>query len=148
MRIDPAVIDSYFANKLKRGAVLRFLMQCDDPQRDERYKFGIYLNVDPYEPDAFLALTTSKTEKYDSGRFENDIVRLPEGVYPCFDRPTIVVLREIRIEPVSLLKEQVGQQCMTFEIHFDEAAMTEIDAKIRNSRLIEGRMKRRIVVNP
>src|SRR5487761_1321149 len=115
MKVDRGLIDGDFAKHFKRGSILRFYMKCDDPRRQYRYKFGIVLNKNPTEPEALLAITTTNLARYGSGYFENDILRVTPGTYGCFDEPTIIVLREIRIEPTASLKTLYGQQQLRFE---------------------------------
>ena len=137
--------DLYFQQHYKRGAILRFNMDCDDPGRDKRYKFGVVLNKDTAEDEALLALATTKLERFQGGRFEDDILRIEPGVYPCFDRPTVLSLREIRPEPVANLKALCTSGQLTFhgEITRDDLAL--IEQKVIHSRLIEGRHKKRIL---
>jgi hypothetical protein len=143
------LIDLYFEQHYKRGSVLRFYMECDDPNVDFKYKFGILLNLNTAEPEAFLAITTSNLKAYASGFLENDIVRVPGGKYRCFPKQeTIINLREIRIEAVSRLRTLCEQKQMTFEGALDASDMIEVDAKLVASRLIERQLKKRIVPLP
>ncbi len=77
------LIDLYFRQHYKRGAILRFYMECDDPEVDFKYKFGILLNLNTTESDALLGITTSNLKPFASGFLENDIVRISGGKYPC-----------------------------------------------------------------
>ena len=104
------LIDLYFRQHYKRGAILRFYMECDDPEVDFKYKFGILLNLNTTESDALLGITTSNLKPFASGFLENDIVRISGGKYPCFPRDTIINLREVRIEPVTKLRSLCEQK--------------------------------------
>jgi len=138
------LIDLYFRQHYKRGAILRFYMECDDPEVDFKYKFGILLNLNTIESDALLGITTSNLKPFASGFLENDIVRISGGKYPCFPRDTIINLREVRIEPVTKLRSLCEQKQMTFEGALDASDMIEVDAKLAASRLIERHLKKRI----
>jgi hypothetical protein len=145
-KVGGELIDLYFQQHYKRGAILRFYMECDDPEVDFKYKFGILLNLDVTEPDALLAITTSNLKPFASGFLENDIVRIPGGQYPCFSKKeTIINLREIRTEPVTKLRTLCQQKQMTFEGDLDPSDMIEVDVKLGASRLIEKYLKKRIV---
>lgn len=80
MRKPPELVERYFRQHYKRGAILRFYMTADDPKRPYRYKFGIVLNKDTSEEETLLAITTSKTGVFAHGRWEDDILRVPRGV--------------------------------------------------------------------
>jgi len=140
-----ALGDVYFQQQYKRGVILRFNMDCDDPNRETRYKFGVVLNKNASEEEALLAITTSNQAPFASGYLESDIVRVNAGDYPCFDKPTILSLREIRPEPVAHLKELCKSGQLTFHGELTEAHLTEVLRKVGNSRLIEGKYKKRIV---
>jgi len=145
-KVGGELIDLYFQQRYKRGAILRFYMECDDPEVDFKYKFGILLNLDVTEPDALLAITTSNLKPFASGFLENDIVRIPGGRYPWFPKKeTIINLREIRTEPVTKLRTLCQQKQMTFEGDLDPSDMIEVDVKLGTSRLIEKHLKKRIV---
>jgi hypothetical protein len=144
-KIDRAPIDLVFKEKYCKGAILRFYMKCDDPNRPFRYKFGIVLNKQSSEAEALLAITTTNAARYSSGYFENDIVRISVGSYACFDEPTVVSLREIRTEPVEDLKNLYSNRQLSFEGNLDAADLTEVETKIQASVLIETRTKSRII---
>lgn len=145
-KLGAGLIDLYFTQHYKRASILRFYMECDDPNVDFKYKFGVLLNLDTTEPEALLAITTSNLKPFASGFLENDIVRIPSGKYSCFPKQeTIINLREIRIEAVSKLRTLCEQKQMTFEGVLDASDMTDVDAKLGASRLIERHLKKRIV---
>jgi hypothetical protein len=145
MRADRSFVDRYFEERYRRGAIIRFCMQCDDPEREQRNKFGIVLNKDISEPDALLALTTSNVQAYASGVFDNDIMRLTVGAYPCFPKETIIVLRQVRIEPVELLKALCMAGQMTFEGGLNDEHREKMDGILAASIVIERGVKKRIV---
>ena len=146
VKIDRAAIDLVFQQKYRKGAILRFYMKGDDPDRPYRYKFGIVLNKQCDEGEALLAITTSNTDRYKSGYFEDDIVRVPASSYACFDAPTTVInLREIRSESLDQLKALYSNQQLSFEGNLDEPDITEIETKIEASVLIEVQTKKRIL---
>ena len=140
-----AVVDLLFQGKYKRGAIIRFYMECDDPKRDFRYKFGVVLNKDTSEDESLLAITTTNLKPYASGHFENDILRIDPGAYACFDQPTILSLREIRPENVADLKALGQEGQLTFEGDMTADDLALIEQKIIHSRLIEGKYKKRIL---
>ncbi len=135
----------YFNQRYKPGSILKFNMECDDPNRDTRYKFGIVLNKNTEEDEALLAITTTNHKFFDTGRFEDDILRIGVGEYPCFDKPTIISLREIRSEPVARLKTLCISKQLTFHGELTEVDLTVIKEKIIHSKVIEGKYKKRIV---
>jgi hypothetical protein len=137
--------DLHFSRHYKRGAILRFNMECDDPERDMRHKFGVVLNNNISEAEALLAITTSKLATFQSGHFENDILRIEPGLYACFDQPTVLNLRIIRPEPVANLRTLCGLRQLTFhgEMSADDLAL--IEQIVIRSRLIEGIYKKRIL---
>lgn len=139
------LVDTYFASHYRRGCVLRFNMKCDDPDRVQRFKFGIVLNKDWSEPEVLLAITTTKIEWFSSGHFDRDIVRLHPGIYPWVTSETVVDLRSIRSELVDDLKTLCERQDMSFEQELGEPTIAELDEKLRASRLIELRIKKRII---
>jgi hypothetical protein len=139
------LVDSYFADHYRRGAVIRYKMKCDDPTRAQRYKFGIVLNNDTSEPEALLAITTTKIGWFSSGQFENDIVRLRDGTYSWVTAETIIDLRSLRPETLEDLKLLNVRQEMTFEQELESATMAEVDRKLCASRLIELRTKKRVI---
>jgi hypothetical protein len=145
MSIAGALGDLYFTQHYKRGAILKFNMECDDPNRDMRYKFGIVLNKNIEEDEALLAITTTNHKYFDTGRLEDDILRINVGEYPCFDKATIISLREIRPEPVADLKTLCTSNQLTFHGVLTEADLTVIEQKIIHSKVIEGKYKKRIV---
>jgi hypothetical protein len=144
MALDRSLVELYFKGHYKRGAILRFQMKCDDPARDVRNKFAVVLNKDLSETETLLALTTSQIHKYKSPFLEGDVLRIDQGKYACFSEPTIVSLREIRIEQIELLKDKAGKGLLTFEGVMTDTDMTEIDQKLAASRLIEGNILKRI----
>lgn len=139
------LVDLLFQGKYRRGAIIRFNMACDDPARDFRYKFGVVLNKDTSEPDALLAITTSNVAAFDGGYFENDILRIQPGEYACFDKPTILNLREVRSEKVADLKRLCQDKQLTFEGDMTPDDLALIEQKIIHSKLIEGKYKKRIL---
>lgn len=145
MALDRSLIELYFKGNYKRGAILRFLMKCDDPARDVRNKYAVVLNKDLSEGDVLLSLATSQIQKYKSSFFDADVLRIDPGQYACFPEPTIVNLREVRIEPIELLKDKAGKGQLTFEGEMTDADMTEIDQKLAASKLIEGNILKRIL---
>jgi hypothetical protein len=138
----------YFAQHYKRGAILRFNMECDDPERPMRYKFGVVLNNNPSEDEALLTISTSKLTSFASAFIEKDILRIEAGAYPCFDQPTVLSLREIRPESVAHLKTLCMSGQLTFhgEMSTDDLAL--IEQIVIQSRLIEGNYKKRILPRP
>jgi hypothetical protein len=143
-KIDRPAIDAIFSEKYRKGAILRFYMRCDDPKLSHKYKYGIVLNKDCQAPDALLAITTSRFEKFESGYGESDILRIEPSAYPCFECGTIINLREIRVETVEALKQLGVDQKLTFEGNLDSSDMTEIETKVQGSMLIETKYKIRI----
>lgn len=135
----------YFQQHYKRGAIIRFNMECDDPRRDMRNKFGVVLNKNTSEDEVLLAITTSNQAPFASGYLENDILRIDAGAYACFDKPTILNLREIRPEPVEHLKELCRSGQLTFHGEMSESDLPVVLQKVANSKLIEGKYKKRIV---
>src|SRR5258707_13919659 len=131
------LIDLYFRQHYKRGAILRFYMECDDPEVHFKYKFGILLNHNTTESDALLGNTTSNLKPFASGFLENDIDRISGGKYPCFPRDTIINLREDRIEPVTNLRSLFEQNQTTFQVALYASDIIEDDSKLAASRLIE-----------
>jgi len=145
-RVSPEIVEQYFVQNFRRGAVLRFSMECDDPNRKLRDKFGVVLNRDDQnDPDCFLAITTSQLAHYQSGRFENDIVRVAVGTYAYFKVETIINLREVKVQSKENLKRLSGEQRMSFEGNLNQAHMLEIDRKIQASILIELGKKKKIL---
>ena len=144
-KIADALGDLYSNQQSKRGVILRFNMLCDDPNRVTRFKFGIVLNKNIAEEEALLAITTTNQAPFASGRFEDDILRINVTTYTCFDKPTILSLREIRPELVADLKTLCKSGQLTFhgEIAPDDLAI--IEEKILRSRVIEGKYKKRII---
>lgn len=140
-----ALGDVCFQQQYKRGVILRFEMECDDPNRETRHKFGVVLNKDASEAEALLAITTTNHAFFASGYFENDILRIDVGDYPCFVKPTILSLREIRPEPIEHLKQLCRSGQLTFHGQITEEDLAVILQKITNSKLIEGKYKKRIL---
>lgn len=138
-------IDLLFQGKYKRGAIIRFQMECDDPNREFRYKFGVVLNKDASEPEALLAITTTNLAPFASHRFEDDILRIDPGTYGCFDKPTILSLREVRPENVADLKSLCQDGQLTFEGDVTPDDLALIKQIVIRSRLIEGKYKKRIL---
>lgn len=145
MALDRSFVELYFGTHYKRGAILRFQMKCDDPAREFRNKFGVVLNNNLSETETLLALTTSQTQKYQSPFLDGDVLRIGQGKYACFPEPTIVSLREVRMESIELLKDKAGKGLLTFEGGMTDVDMTEIDQKLAASRLIEGNILKRIL---
>jgi hypothetical protein len=141
----PELIDLLFQGKFKRGAIIRFNMECDDPARDFRFKFGVILNKNITEDDALLAITTSNLQPFASGYLEGDILRIDVGSYPCFDKPTILSLREVKPKSVAELKILCQNKQMTFEGDLLAEDMAQVEQKILHSKLIEGKYKKRIL---
>lgn len=138
------LVELYFTGKYKRGVIVRFLMPCDDPNRELRNKFGIVLNTDLRDPDVFLAITTTN-QRFLGARFiVNDTLRLKGGEYTCFPTDTIVSLREIKRYELAWLKQLCLHGNMTFEGDMSSPDMTEIDQKLAASQLIEGVVLKRI----
>ncbi len=138
-------VEQYFATRYKRGVVVRFNMECDDPNREKRFKFGIVLNRDCSEPDVLLAIATSNTDKFASGRFDSDILRVPKGSYGWTTEDTVVDLRVVRSEKLDDLKLLCERQEMRFEDLLSAADAAQLDQKLRASRLLEIRLKKRVV---
>jgi hypothetical protein len=80
-----------------------------------------------------------------SGRFEGDIVRLQVGAYSWVTAETVVDLRTLRPELPEVFEVLNERQDMAFEQELNPATMTEVDNKLRASRLIELRTKKRII---
>src|SRR5882762_3841018 len=144
-KFPPQAIDLLFQGKYKRGAIIRFYMECDDPERDFRYKFGVVLNKDTSEAEILLAITTTKLGPYAGGHFENDILRIDPGAYGCFNQPTILSLREIRLENVADLKRLCQDGQLTFEGDMTADDLALLEQKVIRSRLIDGKYKKRIL---
>ena len=131
------LVDSYFADRYRRGSVIRYNMKCDDPSRSQRFKFGIvYSTRIAQNPEALLAIATTKIEWFASGRFEGDIVRLQVGAYSWVTAETVVDLRTLRPELLEVLKILNERQDMAFEQEPNPTTMAEVDNKLRASRLI------------
>jgi hypothetical protein len=145
MALDRSFVELYFSTHYKRGAILRFQMKCDDPKRQFRDKFAVVLNNNLSEPETLLVLTTSQTQKFSSPFLDGDVLRIDQGKYACFPAPTVVSLREIRIEQTELLKDKAGKGLLTFEGEMTEVDMSEIDQKLKSSKLIEGNILKRIL---
>jgi hypothetical protein len=144
-KFPPQAIDLLFQGKYKRGAIIRFQMECDDPNREFRYKFGVVLNKDTSEPEALLAITTTNLAPFAGRSFEDDILRIDPGTYGCFDKPTILSLREIRAENVADLKGLCQDGQLTFEGDVTPDDLALIEQIVIRSRLIEGKYKKRIL---
>ncbi|MGB7282876.1 MAG: hypothetical protein WBE13_11490 [Candidatus Acidiferrum sp.] len=140
-----ALVDLLFQGKYKRGTIIRFQMECDDPNREFRNKFGIVLNKDTSEAEALLAITTTNLAPFASGRFDDDIFRIDPGAYGCFDKPTILSLREIRPENIADLKNLCQDGQLTFEGDMTPDDLALIEQKVIHSRLIERKYKKRIL---
>ena len=145
MALDRSFVELYFKGNYKRGAILRFQMKCDDPARDVRNKFAVVLNKDLSEGEALMLLTTSQVDKYKSHFMDADVLRIAPERYECFPVATIVSLREVRIEPIELLKDKAGKRLLAFVGMMTDADMTEIDKKLAASMLIEGNILKRIL---
>ena len=145
MARDRSLVELYFKGNYKRGAILRFQMKCDDPARDVRNKFAVVLNKDMHEDEALLLIPTSKIDKYRSRYFDADVFRISPGQYECFPVATVISLREVRIEPIELLKDKAGKGLLAFVGEMTDADMTEIDQKLAASKLIEGNILKRII---
>ena len=141
----PELVELYFQGRYKRGAILRFEMLCDDPNRITRNKFGIVLNKDLSEPETLLAISTTSQTFLSSRFFSEAVLRLNGGEYDCFPEPTIISLREIKVFPLDFMKRLCLQEKLTFEGHMSSPDMTEIDQKLTNSQLIEGAILKRII---
>jgi len=145
IRFSRDLVEQSFQAHYKRGVVVRFNMECDDPNRPRRYKYGVVLNSDCSEPEALLAISTSRIDKFASGRSDRDILRLPEGTYPWTTEDTVVDLRELRAEKVDDLKLLCERQEMRFEGPLKAEHIAELNEKLRASRLLEIRLKKRVV---
>lgn len=143
--IAAGLVDFYFQQHFKRGAIIRFYMECDNPNQTHRNKFGIVLNKDVTDDETLLAITTTKQDYFAGGYFENDILRIPANSYSCFGKETIVNLREVRAEPILKLKGLCVSGQLEFRGQVTPADMEVIDQIVRDSKLIEGRYKKRIV---
>lgn len=144
-RIDPKIVEEYFSAHYSRGVILRFLMDCDDPNVTRKPKFAILLNKDSSEPEAILAITTSRVEKFASSFLDPDVLRIPSGAYPAFPKATVIDLRELKVVSRSGLMLMGVSQQMSFEGRLTDDDMMEIDHKLSASKLIERGLKRRIV---
>src|SRR5262249_3738287 len=131
----------------KRGTIMRFVMECDDPQVEEKPKYGIILNLDSKDEEALLAITTSQIDFYDNRRFEDEILRVSPGSYSCFTEETVISLRVIRPEPVARLKTLAASGTLTFHGQLSDDDMAIIEQKIIRSRVIERGYKKKIIPN-
>lgn len=142
-RIDPLLQRQYWDSHYKRGVVIRFWMECDDPNRERRHKFGVVLNKDISEPDALLALATSKVNIYRNPRVAKDVLILQPGSYGWVVVETAINLRQIKSIATFELRRLLDQQQLTFETELSAPDLQGINAKIRASELIDLRLKRR-----
>ena len=145
IKCSPDFVTQYFGQRYQRGAVVRFNMEGDDPHRPNRFKYGVVLNLDSSEDEALLALATSRIDRFASSRFDPDVLRLPANRYDWTTQDTIVDLRSIRIEIVSDLKSLCENGEMRFEDPLNAADIADLDRKLRASRLLQLRLKKRVV---
>jgi len=145
--IAAALGDRYFAEHFRRGAIMRFIMECDDPNVETKYKYGVVLNLDKGDDEVLLAITTSQLEAYEGGRFEDEILRIPVGTYDCFTKETVLSLRAIRPEPTARLKELANSGQLTFYGNVSSDDLSLIEQKLIRSRVIERKYKKRTIPN-
>jgi len=139
------LVDLLFKARYKRGAILRFEMLCDDPNRVKRNKFGIVLNFDLSDAEVLLAITTTNAKYLDSRFLERDGVCLAPSKYDCLPEATYISLREIKTYSLDSMKEKCFQEKLRFVGQLQPDDLTEIDQKLKNSLLIEGVILKRIL---
>lgn len=142
------LVELQFTQRYKRGAILRFEMPCDDPNRDLRNKFGIVLNLDTAEPDTLLAITTTNPRLLASRFMQRDSLVIAANKYHCFDQLTYISLREVKSFPLAWMKQQSVDGKMAFHGDLDEWDMAELNSKLASSLIIEGVLLKRVVVIP
>lgn len=95
--------------------------------------------------DLFYAFTTSSLQFYSNGLHDADIVRIPLNSYPFFPKETVINLREILQVTQARLEARYSNGELRFEGELSSPHISEVDRKIRTSRLLSPRMKNRIL---
>jgi hypothetical protein len=148
VKLPDTILGSHFEASFVRGAVVRFLMQDpDDPSIDQRYKYAVLLNLDCQEDESILFLTTSKVEKLEVLRQRDPqaVHGLAVGSYPWVTLPTAIPLRQPKMYRRDELLAGLKAATFRFEGTLSTQDLKHIDEKLRQSRLIERKVLKRIV---
>lgn len=140
---------SLLRDQVKRGTVLRATLdqsQLDDPTLSSRSKFLIVLAVEPPDSDLLCVLTTSNLSHFASGRWEQEIVRIHRGESPIFPKETVVNCREIHLLPMASVERLASARHAVIVGELEGRLMDRINQTLAGSRLIDPRMKKRVVL--
>jgi hypothetical protein len=132
MKLPDGLLLKQFVKRVVRGTILRFEFDNwgNAAKTDPGPKFGVVLNRPDVSDPIYLALTTSKVEKY--AAFGAVVVTVEIGEYDCFDRRTLIPFRsDPQAVPRQKLEEQIVAGKLTFVGDLTPAHLASVDKIIR-----------------
>jgi hypothetical protein len=119
----------------------------DDPEVQERYKYGVLLNLDCSSAESFIFLTTSRIDKVEPirDRFPVGFHDFAVGAYEWVSLPTVLDLRTYKKYPRESMLAAFKDGTLTPQGVLTPEHVEAIDAKLRLSKQIEKRVLKLIV---
>lgn len=143
IKIPRVHMDKVFDSKLSRGVVVRTKIPFEDGGED--YKRLVCVNLDCKADEIYFLTSTSKLDIYKKNpSFCSDIVFVKAGQTDAFDRLTAIKLRKVFSFQRNVLMQRFYEKDFDFLDPVSPKIMSAIDEKLRNSRLIERRIKKLI----
>lgn len=148
MKLPDSLIDDQFAQRFKRGVIIRYLMpDPDDPCITNRFKYALVVNTNSADSQSILLLATSQVEKYQTyfQNFPDAYHELAEGSYPWVETKTLLSLREAKTYERDFLLRSMKSENAQFEDELRKEDMDAIESKLRRSIFIERRVLKQII---
>lgn len=133
-----------FERGIERGCVIRTLYQFDE--EDPIYKYFVAISKDPQNDPLLFVITTSNPCFFNKHpQYEQDIIRIPKGVFDFFPCETILDCKRIFKHAKDNLRTRLEAKELVFCGHLTETYLSKIDETIKNSRHISLQDKRLIL---
>jgi len=120
---------------ITRGCVIRTLYQFGE--EDRKFKYFVSIGNTPSNDPLFFVITTSKPAFFDKHpQYEQDIVRIPKGVFDFFPEETILDCKRVFRHTKDALKESFENKDLKFCGYLTDDYVSKIDEIIKKSRHI------------
>jgi|PersoiStandDraft_1058852.scaffolds.fasta_scaffold54556_2 hypothetical protein len=141
MRLPPSMVRERL-EQVGRGAVIRVNWdELDDPRLKSRDKLLVLLNAAWPEAEILFAFATSRAEGFVPGK-ASDFLWISSGSYPFFPKETLINLRRVYVASFDRMCARPG---LSVAGRLSTEHLARIDEIVSASRLIEARIKLRVV---
>ena len=136
IKVPSRLTDPIFDENLKRGTVIKTLLNCSDGTQRPHYFITISKLVEK-NPLIFI-IATSKTAFYDKNpSFNTDIIRIMSGELSYFNRDTTIIdCRKLEKVNKEELKEHFQNNVLEFVGELPLKYLEKIDSMVRRTRHI------------